>query len=150
MTTLVEATVFVVDDDEAMRESTRWLLESIDLKVECFADAQAFLDAADPDRSGCLILDVRMPKISGLELQEQLHRHDIELPVIVVTGHANVATAIRAMKGGAFELLEKPVDDQLLLDQRPRQQEQPPQMSCSIERSKGKKRYGQQGTLYHD
>ena len=107
--------VFVVDDDEAMRNSLRWLIESVGHTVETYASAQAFLDNHYPGRSGCLLLDVRMPGMSGLELQSQLESHDIRLPVIILTGHGDVGMAVKAMKAGALDFIEKPFDDELLL-----------------------------------
>ncbi|BAO45126.1 response regulator transcription factor [Thiolapillus brandeum] len=109
-------TVFVVDDDEAMRSSLQWLIESVDLPVECYASAEAFLDAYYPGRSGCLLLDVRMPGMGGLELQEYLRRHEITIPVIIITGHGDVPMSVRAMKEGAIDFIEKPFNDELLLD----------------------------------
>lgn len=109
-------TVFYVDDDEALCESVRFLLESANLPIETFLSARAFLDSYDMDRPGCLMLDVRMPEITGLELQEQLRKRNIMLPVIFITGHGDVPMATRAMKAGAFEFLTKPFHDQTLLD----------------------------------
>jgi two-component system, LuxR family, response regulator FixJ len=112
-----EATVFVVDDDPAVRKALRWLIESVGLRVEAFATAQEFLDAnGDLDRPGCLVLDIRMPGISGLELQKKLGEQQISLPVIVITGHADVPMAVQALKGGAIDFLEKPVSEQMLVD----------------------------------
>ena len=111
-----EPTVFVVDDDEAIRKSLRWLIESVDLKVQTFESAQEFLEAYDPDVPGCLVLDVRMKGMSGLDLQEKLVEDDIRIPVIILTGHGDVPMAVRAMKGGAVDFLQKPVSDQVLLD----------------------------------
>jgi FixJ family two-component response regulator len=108
--------VFVVDDDPAMRDSLRWLIESTGLQVETFADAQTFLARIRPDLPGCLVLDVRMPGMSGLDLQAELTRRGIGLPTIVVTGHAEVPMAVRAVKAGAIDFIEKPFSDQLLLD----------------------------------
>lgn len=109
-------TVFVVDDDAAIRDSLRWLIESVHLPVKTYASAAEFLDAADLKNPGCLILDVRMPGTSGLDLQEELGRRASVVPVILLTGHADVPMAVRAMKAGAFDFLEKPFNDQLLLD----------------------------------
>lgn len=109
-------TVFVVDDDEAMRSSLHWLIESVGLAVECYASAEDFLDAYYPGRSGCLLLDVRMPGMGGLELQEYLRRHEITIPVIIITGHGDVPMSVRAMKEGAIDFIEKPFNDELLLD----------------------------------
>jgi two-component system, LuxR family, response regulator FixJ len=108
--------VFVVDDDPAMRDSLRWLIESTGVQVETFADAQTFLARIRPELPGCLVLDVRMPGMSGLDLQAELGRRGIGLPTIVVTGHAEVPMAVRAVKSGAIDFIEKPFSDQLLLD----------------------------------
>ena len=109
-------TVFVVDDDPAMCESLKWLIESVDLTVETYPSASAFLEAYSSDSPGCLVLDVRMPGMSGLELQEILVQRGIPLPVIVITGHGDVPMAVRALKTGAMDFMEKPFNDQELLD----------------------------------
>ncbi len=109
-------TVFVVDDDADVRKSLRWLLESVSLSVETFSTAHEFLEEFDPERPGCLVVDVRLPGLSGLELQERLAAAGATLPTIVITGHGDVPMAVRAMKGGAIDFLEKPFSDQLLLD----------------------------------
>ncbi len=109
-------TVFVVDDDEAVRESLRFLISSVDLQVKTFASATDFLDAYQPGLQGCLVVDVRMPGMSGLELQRQLSDRSISLPVIIITGHGDVDMAVRAMKSGAFDFIQKPFNDQVLLD----------------------------------
>jgi two-component system response regulator FixJ len=111
-----DATVFVVDDDEAMRHSLSWLLQSVGHRVECFASAEAFLAAYDPDRAGCLVLDVRMPGMSGLELQQHLADRGAALPVIVITGHGDVPMAVRAMRAGAVDFIEKPLNNQALIE----------------------------------
>lgn len=111
-----EPVVYVVDDDPAVRQSVQWLLESVARKVETFESAQAFIDAGTADRFGCLITDVRMPGVSGLQLLETIRENRFMLPVIVLTAHGDVMTAVRAMKAGAFDFLEKPVNDQKLLD----------------------------------
>jgi len=108
--------VFVVDDDPAMRKSLRWLIESVGLDVESYATAHEFLDAYDPDQAGCLVVDVRMPGMSGLDLQEKLNQLKIGIPIIIITGHADVSMAVRAMKSGAVDFIEKPFSDQALLD----------------------------------
>lgn len=110
------ATVFVIDDDPAIRESLRWLIESIGLNVKVFATAPEFLESYLPDPPSCLVLDIRMPGMSGLDLQAELAARDIRVPVIIITGHAEVPVAVRAMKAGAFDFIEKPFSDQLLLD----------------------------------
>lgn len=111
-----EPTVFVVDDDPAMRSSLRFLLESEDLAVETFESAEDFLDGCDPERSGCLVLDVRMPGIGGLALQGELRARGVQWPVIVITGFADAVTESRALAAGAHAFLEKPFDDALLID----------------------------------
>ena len=109
-------TVFVVDDDAAVRQSFEWLVGSVGLKTETYASARAFLEGYDPARPGCLVLDVRMPGMSGLELQERLAAQGITLPVIVVSGYGDVPTAVRVMKQGAVDFIEKPFSDQAMLD----------------------------------
>ncbi|MCB1878394.1 MAG: response regulator transcription factor [Chromatiales bacterium] len=99
-----------------MRTSLRWLIESVGLSVETYNSAQEFLNAYTPDRSGCIVLDVRMPGMSGLELQEHLNSRRIMIPVIIVTGHGDIPMAVAAMKAGAVEFIEKPFNDQRLLD----------------------------------
>jgi FixJ family two-component response regulator len=109
-------TVFVVDDDKAVRDSLALLVHSVGLEVETFASAAEFLDAYRSNRRGCLITDIRMPGMSGLELQEKLSADDIRIPVIVLTGHGDVPAAVRALKGGAVDFVEKPFNPQALLD----------------------------------
>ena len=111
-----EPTVFIVDDDDAVRRFLSGLVQSIDLRVEVHASAQDFLDAYEPGRPGCLLLDVRMPGMSGLELQRALAEQSINLPVIILTGHGNVPVAVQAMKAGAVDFIEKPFNNELLLD----------------------------------
>ena len=112
---MADEIVFVVDDDADARDSLCALLESAGVASEAHESARAFLDAYQPGRTACLIADVRMPDMDGLELQEELNRRNAGLPVIVVTGHADVPLAVRAMKAGAVDLIEKPFDDALLL-----------------------------------
>lgn len=109
-------TVFVVDDDEGIRRALTLLLHSVGLKVECFASTDEFIEAYDPNAPGCLLLDIRLPSISGLALQEQLRSMHSILPVIFITAHADVPLAVRAMHAGAFDFLEKPFNDQELID----------------------------------
>lgn len=111
-----EATVFVVDDDDAMRESLTWLIESVGLKVETYASADDFLKSYYPGRPGCVLLDVRMPGMSGLELQGHLQQQQVTVPVIMITGHGDVPMAVRAMKAGAIDFIEKPFNDEQLLE----------------------------------
>jgi two-component system, LuxR family, response regulator FixJ len=110
------ATVFVVDDDPAIRESLRWLIESVGLNVKVFPTAQEFLEGYDPSTPGCVVLDIRMPGMSGLDLQNELATREIPVPIIIITGHAEVPVAVRALKAGAMDFIEKPFSDQLLLD----------------------------------
>jgi len=110
------ATVFVVDDEVEVRESLRWLIESIDLNVEIFASAEEFLAAYKPDRPGCAVIDMRMPEVSGLELQKKLKAKGIALPLIFITGFGSVPIAVEALKMGAVDFMEKPFSDQALLD----------------------------------
>src|SRR6185312_1954976 len=105
--------VFIVDDDEAVRSSLRLLLKSVGLVPNAVASAREFLDKYDPAQPGCLVLDVRMPEMSGLELQEQLNRQGAVIPVIFITGHGDVPMAVQA---GAFDFLQKPFRDQDLID----------------------------------
>lgn len=109
-------TVYVVDDDPEVQSALRWLIQSVDLQVETFDSAEAFLDAVGPDQPGCLVLDVRMPGMGGLGLLEKLLPLGFVLPVIVLTGHGDVPIAVRAMKAGAIDFIEKPCADQDLLD----------------------------------
>jgi two-component system response regulator FixJ len=108
--------VFIVDDDEAVRSSLRLLLKSVGLVPSALASAREFLDKYDPAQHGCLVLDVRMPEMSGLELQEQLNLKGAVLPVIFITGHGDVPMAVEAMQAGAFDFLQKPFRDQDLID----------------------------------
>jgi FixJ family two-component response regulator len=108
--------VFVVDDDPSMRRSLDTLLRSVGLDVQLFSSAQEFMPAKRPDVPGCIVLDVRLPGMSGLTFQEELAKTGVALPVIFVTGHGDVPMTVRAMKAGAVEFLTKPFDDQVLLD----------------------------------
>ena len=112
----VEQTVFIVDDESVLRESLRFLLESIRLRIETFDSAEAFLSSYTPDRAGCLVLDVRMPGISGPELMDQLNRIGATIPIIFLSAHGDVPLTVRAMKGGAFDFLQKPYNNQEFLD----------------------------------
>lgn len=109
-------TVFIVDDDPSHRDSLQFLLESVGLEVRSFASAQDFLDAADPQMTGCLLLDVRMPGMSGLDLQSELVKAEIFLPIIFLTGHGTVPMSVRALKAGAVDFLQKPFDEQDLFN----------------------------------
>ncbi len=111
-----QTTVFIVDDDEAVRDSLKMLMESVDLHAEVFASAHDFLQLFDDDRSGCLVLDIRMPGMSGLELQAVLNERRSMLPVIFITGHGDVPMAVQAIRGGAQDFIQKPFREQELLD----------------------------------
>lgn len=128
-----QATVFVVDDDPEFRESISLLLESVKLHANTFDSAEDFVENYDPAAGGCLISDVRMPGMSGLELQKWMSDHDVKLPMILVTAHAEVPMAVEAMRSGAVDFIQKPYSPQQLLervqqalrqDQQRRQQEQ--------------------------
>jgi FixJ family two-component response regulator len=112
----MEATVYVVDDDPSVRAGLARLLQSMGLTVKTFDSAREFLEEAVAEAPGCLIVDLRMPAMNGLELQEQLMTRNLNLPVIFLTGYGTVPASVRAMKRGAADFLEKPVDDQVLLD----------------------------------
>ena len=108
--------VFVVDDDEEVRDAMKLLMNSVGLAVETFASAEEFLDQYDPARPGCLLLDVRMKGMSGLDVQERLAHEEVQPPIIIITGHGDVPMAVRAVKAGAVDFIEKPFNEQELLD----------------------------------
>ena len=110
------AVVFIVDDDSGVRNSLRLLVKTIGLVPNALGSAREFLDNYDPAQPGCLLLDVRMPEISGLELQEELNRRGAIVPVIFITGHGDIPMAVEAMQAGAFDFLQKPFRDQDLID----------------------------------
>lgn len=112
----MQAKVYVVDDDQGMRDSTVWLLQSVGLEALSFASGQAFLDACRDDGPACVLLDVRMPGLGGLAVQQLMRERGLDLPVIFVSGHADVPIVVRAFKAGACDFIEKPYSDQLLLD----------------------------------
>ena len=109
-------TVFVVDDDEAVRDSLGALLESAGFEVVTFGSGSDFLDRLDPKRGGCIVLDVRMPGLSGLEIQSKLAEKRTTLPVIIITGHGDVPIAVQAIKAGAIDFIEKPFGDDVILE----------------------------------
>lgn len=111
-----DAKVFVVDDDDAAREAMQELMESVGLAVETFFSATEFLDVYDPQSRGCVLLDVRMPGMSGLQLQEELSRRGPHLPLIFVSGHGDIPMAVETLKKGALDFVEKPFGGQTLLD----------------------------------
>ncbi|PWV61081.1 response regulator transcription factor [Plasticicumulans acidivorans] len=109
--------VYVVDDDPALRDSMKWLLESVGLSACIHSNATEFLTSwSDPGCPACLLLDVRMPGMGGLQAQSRLPEHGIEIPVVIITGHGDVPMAVAAMKSGAMDFIEKPFNDQVLLD----------------------------------
>jgi two-component system, LuxR family, response regulator FixJ len=110
------ATVFVVDDNLGVRKSLRALLESVGLAVETYASGEDFLAVFETERAGCLVLDVRLGKSNGLDVQDELRRRGARIPIIVLTGHGNVPTSVRALKAGAVEFLQKPAPPRLLLE----------------------------------
>ena len=109
-------TVFIIDDDASVRESIHDLVESVSLRAESFATAQGFLSGERRDGPSCLVLDVRLPDTSGLDLQQELSRAGVKIPIIFITGHADIPMTVKAMKSGAFEFLTKPFREQDLLD----------------------------------
>ena len=116
MTSTDDTTVFVIDDDDRMRAATQRLLKSVGLRAEAFASPQEFLRRKLPDGPNCLILDVRLPGMSGLEVQRKLSEAGVQIPVIFITGHGDIPMTVKAMKSGAVEFLTKPFRDQDLLD----------------------------------
>ena len=113
----MEPTIFIVDDDSAVRDSLEDLMDSVGYKTSAFASGVDFLAAFDPTQLGCLVLDIRMPVMSGLELQERLSERSATLPIIFITGHGDVPMAVEAMRRGAVDFIQKPFRDQELLDQ---------------------------------
>lgn len=111
-----EPTVFLVDDDAAVRDSLQVLLKSVDIRIEAYATADEFLAGYDPEQPGCLLLDVRMPGMSGLELQKRLNAEKTALPIIMVSGHGDIRMALDAVRAGATDFLEKPLREHTLLE----------------------------------
>ncbi len=111
-----EPTVYVIDNDPAVRDGLRILIRSVGLNVETYASAREFLDAFEPAQPGCCVLDVRMPGMSGLELQELLHQRNIKIPIIMISGHGDISMAVETVKKGAMDFIEKPFREQVLLD----------------------------------
>ncbi|CUA97907.1 response regulator transcription factor [Thiomonas bhubaneswarensis] len=116
MKTANKGTVYVVDDDEAVRDSLQWLLEGNDYRVRCFDSAESFLTRFDPREIACLIVDVRMPGMNGLELQDELLRRGCTMPLVFITGHGDVPMAVDTMKKGAIDFIEKPFNEVVLRD----------------------------------
>ena len=111
-----DPTVFVVDDDQTVRETLRTLVGSVGLSVEAYASGPEFLSAQNGGRPGCVVCDVRLPGMSGLDLQQELATRRLGMPMIMITGYADVSTAVRAMRAGAIDFIEKPFNRQVLLD----------------------------------
>jgi len=111
-----DATVFVIDDDASVRDSINLILSLKGMRTQLFSSAQDFLQAYRPEWRGCILTDLQMPGMSGLDLQQALHERGVLLPVVVLTAHGDVPTTRVAMKGGAFDFLEKPINDEVLLD----------------------------------
>lgn len=111
-----QATVFIVDDDKAVRDGLSELVGTVGLRTQSFGTAHEFLDAYDPAVPGCLLLDVRLPGMSGLRLQDELIARGVTTPIIFISGHGDLPMAVEAMKKGAYDFIEKPVGDQMLLD----------------------------------
>jgi two-component system, LuxR family, response regulator FixJ len=111
-----QATVYIVDDDDGMRRALALLMRTVGYEAQAFARPRDFLDKYDPTQPGCLVSDVRMPEMSGLEVQQHLNRAGSMLPVILITGHGDIPMAVQAMKDGAFDFLQKPFRDQDLID----------------------------------
>jgi len=116
MSLQMQQRVYVVDDDQGMLDSTVWLLESVGLTALPFTSGRAFLDACDEHSQGCVLLDVRMPGMGGLNVQEAMRSQGITMPIIFVSGHADVPIVVRAFRAGAVDFIEKPYNEQLLLD----------------------------------
>lgn len=114
--TSFDATVFIVDDDPLIRDALKQLIKSVGLGAQTFSSAQEFLEQDLPEIPSCLILDIRMPRLSGFDLQDELAKRGLTIPIIFVTGHGSVPLSVRAMKGGAVDFIQKPFEDQELLD----------------------------------
>ncbi len=108
--------VYIIDDDVDVRDSLKWLLNSVHLDVECYENAQDFLERCPEDAHGCIIMDLRMPGLSGINAQKSLPKHHIDLPLIMISAHGSIDIAVTALQQGALTFLEKPFDDQVLID----------------------------------
>ena len=136
----IDCVVFVIDDDESVRTSLKSLFESIGLHVQLFASADAFLRSERPDVACCLVLDVRLPGLSGIEFQSELAKAGIDIPIIFLTGHGDIPMTVQAMKAGAIEFLTKPCRDQELLDA----------VRLAIERHRARRKDGQHRSILRD
>jgi len=114
---MLESTVYIIDDDEAVGEALAWLLKSVKLKYKIYQNGLAFLQDYPAQATGCIVLDIRMPEISGLDLQIELNKRGNTLPIIFITGHGDIAMAVQAMRTGAFDFLTKPFHNQTILEQ---------------------------------
>jgi FixJ family two-component response regulator len=114
--TEAQPVVFVIDDDQSVRDSLQGLLRSVGLEVKLFVSTQSFLESERPDAPGCLVLDIRLPGMGGLDFQRELAKSNIHLPIVFITGHGDIPMTVQAMKAGAIEFLTKPFRDQELLD----------------------------------
>ncbi len=108
--------VYIIDDDKFVREGIEALLKTVNLNSQSFSNCNDFLDSFSPDQNSCLLLDIRMPGMSGLMLQQHLRQKNIKIPIIVITGHADVSIAVTALQNGAFDFIEKPFNDQRLIE----------------------------------
>jgi FixJ family two-component response regulator len=124
-----EPVVFIIDDDRAVREALQSLLRSVGFRVELFDSAAGFMESALPDAPSCIVLDIRLPRLSGLDFQAELARASLDLPIIFITGHGDIPMSVRAMKAGAVDFLTKPFRDQDLLDA----------VTAAIERDRGRR-----------
>jgi FixJ family two-component response regulator len=124
-----EPVVFIIDDDRAVREALQSLLRSVGLRVELFESATGFMESALPDAPSCIVLDIRLPRLSGLDFQAELANAGLDLPIIFITGHGDIQMSVQAMKAGAVDFLTKPFRDQDLLDA----------VSAAIERDRGRR-----------
>jgi two-component system response regulator DctR len=113
---MTEPTVFIVDDDEAVRDSIQELVNSVGLSAEVYASAQQYLETFDPERPGCLVLDVRMARLSGRALQAKLNQMHARIPIVFISGHGDIPMAVKAIKAGAVDFVQKPYHEQQLLD----------------------------------
>ena len=113
---LQDCIVYVIDDDEALLQSVEWLLKSVPFNVECYPSAKSFLEIVKPKSLGCVITDLRMPEMNGIELHQALKDRGIDLPVVVMTAHGQVTLAVEAIKQGVVDFIEKPFDDQRFID----------------------------------
>ena len=136
----IDCVVFVIDDDESVRTSLKSLFESIGLHVQLFASADAFLRSERPNVACCLVLDVRLPGLSGIEFQSELAKAGIDIPIIFLTGHGDIPMTVQAMKAGAIEFLTKPCRDQELLDA----------VRLAIERHRARRKDGQHRSILRD